>query len=510
MLPTVRGMLPEASLNVRLLVEGQSIDHTIDWIHSSDLSDPTPFLEAGQVLLTTGTQFGDYATQDHFDAYVHRLAVRGVVAIGFGTEVVRSGTPPELITACEVFGLPLIEVPYRTPFIALVRWAADLIARAERERDNWSLSAQRAISLAAVGQHSLAGVLTVLATQLGCRVAIFEPDGAFNAVLSPSSFTPSELSRLSSEATRLFRAQRRSADSTILDGQRVTVQTLGSGGRLSGVLMLVGATLEDSAAKAVLVSAIALIEISFEESRIRGGSLMPLHEELFSLLVSGQSEIVLRALPTLPRTDLRLVLCNCERQSQWFIDAMEHPGSHLGFRPFLAPYANQFVALVSSTKWQPLKTFLLDHAVAAGVSAAGDIAHLTTLLAQARHALSRGLAEGGGITEFAEVSDSAFLEIVSGQPMIDLAHARLDALLDDAHGCESLEDTFVWLAHRGGWDSAAKQLGIHRHSLKLRVEAVAQSLSMSLDSFSDRAQLWSMLQSLDFGARQPRARSLPR
>jgi len=508
MLPTVRRMLSEASLEVRLLVEGQPLDHTIEWIHSSDLSDPTPFLGAGQVLLTTGTQFGDYAAQDDFDAYVHRLTVRGVIAVGFGTEVVRSGTPPELITACETFGLPLIEVPYRTPFIALVRWAADLIARAERERDDWSLSAQRAISLAAVGQHGLAGVLAVLATQLGCRVAIFEPDGAFNAVLSPSSFTQSELSRLSSEAARLFRTQRRSADSTILDGHRVTVQTLGPGGRLSGVLTLVGATIDDSAAKAVLISAIALIEISFEESRMRRGSLMPLHGELFSLLVNSQSEIVLRVLPTLPRTDLRLVLCNRERQSQQFIDAMEHRTPPAGTRFFLAPYANQFVALVASAEWQALKKLLAEHDVTAGVSAVADITRLTTMLAQARHALARSLSAGGGVTEFTEMSDSAFLEIVSGQPMIDLARARLAVLLDDAHGCELLEDTFVWLAHRGGWDSAAKQLGIHRHSLKLRVETVAQSLSMSLDSFSDRAQLWSMLQSLDFGARQPQARSL--
>ena len=358
MLPTVRRMLPEVSLNVHLVVEGHSLDESIDWIHSSDLSDPTPFLGPGQMLLTTGTQFENYESQDDFDAYVGRLKVRGVIAVGFGTEVVRSGTPPELITSCEALGLPLIEVPYRTPFIALVRWAADLIVRAEREREDWSLSTQRAISLAAVGQRGLAGVLTVLATHLGCRIAIFESDGAFSAAFSPSSFTPAELSHLSSESIRLLHTQRRSADSTVLNGHRVTLQTLGQGGRLSGVLALVGAAIDDSAAKAVLISAIALIEISFEESRIRRGSLMPLHEELFSLLVAGQSEIVLRALPSLPRTDLRLVLCDRERQLQWFIDAVERRTSPVGARLFLAPQGKGSSHLLRTRIGQPSRSFL--------------------------------------------------------------------------------------------------------------------------------------------------------
>ena len=50
------------------------------WAHSSDLADPTPFLDAGHVLLTTGTQFGDDAEADDlaaFDAYVARLRETG-------------------------------------------------------------------------------------------------------------------------------------------------------------------------------------------------------------------------------------------------------------------------------------------------------------------------------------------------------------------------------------------------------------------------------------------------
>ncbi len=498
--PTLRRMLSEPSLQLTLLGEGRSLDHTIQWIHSSDLADPTPFLDDGQMLLTTGMQFQAAATQFDYGDYVDRLVHRGVVALGFGTEVIRSGTPAELITSCAESGLTLVEVPYRTPFIAMVRWAAEVIAREAHERDDWSLSAQRAISLAAVGQRGLAGVLVTLAQQLECRVAVFELDGSFDAVISPNEFGENELRVLSAEAVRLLRADKRSASTTIIDGQRAVLQTLGPRGRLGGVLAIVGAKNQDSAAQAVLTSAVALAEISFEESRIRRGNLMPLHEELFSLLLAGQSEIVLRALPELPKYELRVVLCRPESQSQWFIEAVERRASTAGSRLFLAPYAGNLVVLAADSEWPTLGSFLAEHEVTTGASNPTGLDRLAAGLAQAKHALKHSIDAGGVVTEFSEVSDSAFLDIVSGQSMIDLATARLSTLLAEEHGRELLANAFVWLAHNGSWDSAAKELGMHRHSLKLRVVTVANALKLSLDSFADRAQLWSMLYALDFEA----------
>ena len=57
-------------------------------------------------------------------------AARGVVGLGFGTEVVRAGIPPLLADACGSQRIPLFEVPYRTPFIAVARANAEAIAAA--------------------------------------------------------------------------------------------------------------------------------------------------------------------------------------------------------------------------------------------------------------------------------------------------------------------------------------------------------------------------------------------
>ena len=138
------------------------------WAHSSDLADPTPFLEVDNLLLTTGTQFAADAPASAYDDYVGRLVTVGVAALGFGTEVVRV-TPEPLVATCVAQDLPLLEVPYRTPFLALARRIADARAEQDHARDLWALDAQRALSLAALSAERIAGVLEVLAQSTARR-----------------------------------------------------------------------------------------------------------------------------------------------------------------------------------------------------------------------------------------------------------------------------------------------------------------------------------------------------
>src|SRR5829696_374446 len=181
---TLRALLARHDLRLRLItddgaLEPGALDRPVRWVHSSDLADPTPFLSEGLALLTTGTQFaGEPATQHSFDEYVSRLSARGVVGLGFGTEVVRDGIPPELATACRAAGMPLFEVPYRTPFIAVARANAEAVAAQAYARRSWALAAQRAIALAALRPDGLGATLAELARQLDTWVGLFDAAGA--------------------------------------------------------------------------------------------------------------------------------------------------------------------------------------------------------------------------------------------------------------------------------------------------------------------------------------------
>ena len=71
-------LLNEPTLALRLLAG--SADASIGWAHSSDLLDPTPFLEPGNLLLTTGTQFAEDAVSKAYEDYAERLVGVGVAA----------------------------------------------------------------------------------------------------------------------------------------------------------------------------------------------------------------------------------------------------------------------------------------------------------------------------------------------------------------------------------------------------------------------------------------------
>lgn len=141
-------------------------------VHVSELTDPTPYLNGGELLLTTGLALTGDAAQSH--AYVERLRGRDVAALGFGVRVVHEDVPRALAQACAAVGLPLLLVPGPTPFLVLARTYWALVAEAGQEELSAALGAHRALVSAAVGRNpaaavvrSLAGAIQGWAAQLG-------------------------------------------------------------------------------------------------------------------------------------------------------------------------------------------------------------------------------------------------------------------------------------------------------------------------------------------------------
>ena len=50
---TVADLLAQPGLGLQLLTTGAPVDRPLSWVHVSELADPAPFLEGGELLLTT-------------------------------------------------------------------------------------------------------------------------------------------------------------------------------------------------------------------------------------------------------------------------------------------------------------------------------------------------------------------------------------------------------------------------------------------------------------------------
>lgn len=299
--PTLRALLQRRDLGLSLIsreadVPEGALDRPLRWVHSSDLADPTPFLSEDLALLTTGTQFDDAGS---IDTYVGRLADRGVIGLGFGTEVHRSGIPDELVDACATHGMPLFSVPYRTPFIAVARAHSEAIAAQAYARRSWALDTQRALSLAALRPHGLDATIAELGRRLDVWSGMFDAAGALTLSHPRDALGAGILDELGERVVEILTRGLEAGQSLRIADHAFMLFTVGRGGHLRGVIALAIDTL-DSEARSVVTSVIAMAGLAMEQSQQLARSRRRLHAQLLGSLLTDDPSLARRVLGSLP------------------------------------------------------------------------------------------------------------------------------------------------------------------------------------------------------------------
>jgi purine catabolism regulator len=118
---------------LRVLAGETELGRWADWVHVSELADPTPFLRPGTLLLTTRPALGP--SRD----YTRRLDAVGTVGIGFGVGLSHESVPDGLIEVCRKAGLPLLEVPLETKFVDIgsPRWSRSITPTTAGRTSRW-------------------------------------------------------------------------------------------------------------------------------------------------------------------------------------------------------------------------------------------------------------------------------------------------------------------------------------------------------------------------------------
>jgi purine catabolism regulator len=535
MRPALRNVLDAPDLHLTLVEAGGpgALDRGIDWVHGSDLLDPTPFLAEGQVVLTTGTQFVDASEPDYSD-YVQRLVRRGVRGLGFGTEVIRAGTPAELVAACRAAALPLFEVPYRTPFIAVVRAVADLLDRDAHERDDWARQAQRALSLAALRPRPIEAVLGELHRQLGHQVFLIGADasvresqaapaavataGARDAgareTRARGDVTRGMVARdvVGSEAARLLdRGQRASSSIAVgpaggtgtagaAAGEHATLQTIGRAGELLGVLAVSSPTSAslDRAAQSVITGVVALLGLALEHDRSRARDGIALRAALLEEALRGAPETAARLARDTenPFPDEPLLIARLRQAaSETEVLLRDTTSASTDGLVFASRTADGLILCGSPARVTALAERARSRAAAVGLS---QPVALPALAEGAEHAqLACARAGAGQLVRFDDLVQNGMRSALDADRLRAVAEALIGPVREHDTRFQTglIEASRVWLENNGHWEKAAAELGMHRHTLKARIRQVEQLTSTSLDSFAARAELWLALTS---------------
>ncbi|WP_353987805.1 PucR family transcriptional regulator [Ruicaihuangia caeni] len=474
------------------------------WAHNSDLADPTPWLEPDGLLLTDGLQFAGPAPAEA-QPYVERLVDCGVAALGFATQIVHDSIPPALIDACAEHRLPLIEVADRTPFMAIIRLVSDATDRDQREQLERSLRAQRSVARAALRPDGLAAILRELERNLGCWVALFDAAGdrlAFPAQLQ----VPATIDERVSAAVRRTLSKGRAAAARItIEDTEITIQTVGHHGSVRGALVVGTGTELDRAGVDLVESVIALASIALEQSRALDTARRTLRSGILELLLAGAIDVARSSVRPLwgelPAEPIRVA-----RVSMGGQDAVGDPsGDALLATLELAAERNPgrlffgerdgrtlVVCHADDTRW--IEQLLSGHQAHSGFSAPAEWSRFSDALGEALLALRRSSAFHPAV-RFDQLVDEGLLGMLEQSGARAVANRLLEPLDRHPDGAESIRESLVvWLSHNGAWDPSARALGVHRHTLRNRVDLASALLGLDLDAFAARAEVWNALQ----------------
>ncbi len=174
----LQALLAREDLALRQIAGPADTGTVLHGAHTSEMTDPYPYLLGGELLLTAGVHIPEAAgSGTYFDAYVSRIVAAGGAALGFGVAPVHEAVPRALVAACERHGLPLLEVPPQTTFAAVARAVWQLMAQARLAELRRVTEAQRSLAAAAARPDPIPSVLRRLSRHLSGRAVLYGPDG---------------------------------------------------------------------------------------------------------------------------------------------------------------------------------------------------------------------------------------------------------------------------------------------------------------------------------------------
>ncbi|MGW0200813.1 PucR family transcriptional regulator [Nonomuraea sp. NPDC003201] len=479
------------------------LDAAVRWVAVSELADPTPYLEGGELLLTTGMRMEGDQSQ-----YVARLVARGVAGLGFGVGVSHEEVPPALVTAAEEAGLPLFEVPRETPFIAIGKGVSELLAAEQYDEISRAFAAQGRLTRAALRPEGMHAVIDRLAKEVGGWAALLDEAGEVRHATrgADTDAVVSELSRLRT-ATRP--PEPRPPEPRLLEpggggllpaslalsgpGEHIVVQPLGGGARPRGFFAVGAGRPFSPVTHTVINAAGSLLTLALEQGRTQLEAARRARSAVLELLLSGageQARAVLGPLGgRLPEEPLAVLAAGA--------DALEA----------LEPLA--FAALLASSGERPLAVALVPDTVAEKVALEADAPvgvslpcgyapeGLNGALDQARRALAAAPGEGRGrVVKFGELAGQGLLGLLDRAAAQAFAAALLAPLTAYGSRADLVESLRAYLDSNGHWDAAAQRLGVHRHTLRYRMKRVTELLGRDLDDPGVRAELWLALEAV--------------
>ncbi len=471
-------------------------DAAVRWVATSELDDPAPFLEGGELLLTTGLAARGWRRE--WDGYVERLVARGICALGLATGLTHARPPVGLVRACERHHLNLIEVPHDTPFVAVSRAIADLLEEEDRREARDASRYQRELITAALDAHDGSAVPRRLAGLLRGAAAVLAPDGTLLVDPSGPRSDDLDLASLTAELARIRPRGLRAASAVATSDAAVELHPIGVRTRPSAYLAVLLPAGAGEARRSAVRTAVALLGLAGERAAERRDADRALRARALALFLAGDSHgaVLVLGAASRPVVVPERVCVVLSRPSvaagavrtglSDLLEAVEDDGL------MISGEDDGLVALVAPDRAEALAA----DAVAAGARVGiGEPVALEDVAAGHRtagHALAR-TADGAPVVAWEQVMHTGILGLLEPDRAADFAHTLLAPL---AASPELRATLLAFLSHHGSRLKVAEELGVHRNTVRHRIQQVEMLTGLHLDDAEHRVRAWIALQAL--------------
>ena len=449
------------------------------WVAVTEQEDPQRFLNGGELILTTGMRLKSAAEQRRFVRQVQRA---GAVGIGFGVGLTHDAVPPALIAEANRWGLPVVEVPYETPFIAIGKLVADAQSADHLVKLERLIAGHQILARALLTGGGLAELLKHLGSMLRTEIVLTQ----FTAQLY-NSVAGHPAPKAEGWASYPIPTGRRDACTLWVKQPFEDTGIVGYAQNLISVElnnMVKQRQAQRALAGQVLDDVIhGTLEASEATRRLAGVGID-----------SSRKNVVLLAEST-------------AHQKQLGSSSLPQPlaaavGSVVG---------KDLVVVVADdgSGASALARSLSDHLAEAGIHATIGIGGAYTKpnglrwsYFEARDAASHGLP----VNEPERLSLTSLLLASEDVPLADMANESLNPLraFDAAHGAELMATLESYLGNNGSVAAVAEELTLHRNTVRYRLAQITELTGYDPAQTADRVQLWLALAVQRLSARHPR------
>ncbi|MDV6286496.1 PucR family transcriptional regulator [Rhodococcus jostii] len=510
---TVRRLSQHNKLGLTLVAGLDGADRLITWAHAIELADPAPWLSGGELIMTTGLNIG--STQEEQFNYVASLVQAGSVALAFDTGTTFSDVPEGIRAAGDSLGFPILKVPASTPFIAITRAVIDDLT-ADQLRSVQKVVDQQGTFARATLRGGVPALVQALARALSSTVLVVDTE---HRVLAQYGTATTRLltSVLEGGTHGLGRQRQTSRVVGDDDGGYCMIQSVGASQELFGYLAVHLHGPMSPSDRLLTAHAVSLISIELAkpaelveaEQRLRTSVtrlLLEFGDTVDSSLLRYFGFDTASMVSALAFTDIGALL-PAERQANQVLGAEQVPYLMSTVDAELVVIIPIDVVDVVGPRLNHRLGAQLQRPLGAGVGRPVTLPDVALSVRQAVTAARAARLQTQRYVEFAKLG--AFTLLLGAQSPGDLMALSdsLLAVLDDydrshATGGHLVTTLTAFLEHNGQTEVAAAHLSVHRHTMRNRIQKIAELLDRDLDSAHVRADLWLALQARQLLATQ--------